>query len=88
MVGGGSKMSKIQKSISNYMNGSDLVDHMDPETLVVKGAQMYGEKNSNQVDENMIYNKNTLLDMGIEIEGGFLQVIIPRDMEIPNKRKI
>jgi hypothetical protein len=26
--------------------------------------------------------------MGFEIEGGFMQVIIPRDTEIPAKRKV
>ena len=42
MVGGGSKMKNIQKTISNYMNGASLTNHLDPETLVVKGAQIYG----------------------------------------------
>lgn len=38
MAGGGSKMTIIQKTISNYMNGAALVSHIDPETVVVKGA--------------------------------------------------
>jgi molecular chaperone DnaK (HSP70) len=38
MAGGGSKMSLIQRSISNYMNGAALLNHLDPETVIAKGA--------------------------------------------------
>jgi molecular chaperone DnaK (HSP70) len=70
------------------MNGAALLNHLDPETVIAKGAQIYGQKNSINNYSNLIYEKNCLLDMGFEIEGGFMQVIIPRDTEIPAKRKV
>ena len=87
MVGGATRMPNIQHAVENYFNKSPLND-LNPDEVVALGAArqadlLVGNKNKN--DEWLLLDVIPL-SLGVEMMGGLVEKIIPRNTPIPVAR--
>ena len=86
MVGGSSRIPKIQDTISDYFNGKKLNLTINPDEAVAHGAALQASALSEQEGCNEILLLDvTPLSLGLETRGGVMDVVIPRQSTIPKK---
>jgi endoplasmic reticulum chaperone BiP len=89
LVGGSTRIPKIQELLSDYFGGKELSKAINPDEAVAYGAAVQGAILSGaargKADEMILLDK-TSLSMGIETVGGIFTKIIPRDSSIPTKK--
>jgi len=87
MVGGSSRIPKIQWIVKNLFNGRELNVDLNPDEAVAYGATVFGAMLSQEekVDDIIPLDVNPL-SIGVEVTGGRMAVIIPRTTTIPHKR--
>lgn len=86
LVGGSSRIPKIQALLSNFFNGKSLNNSINPDECVaygaaVQGAILSGSKDSNI--SNLVLVDVAPLSLGLETAGGVMTVLIPRNTKIP-----
>jgi L1 cell adhesion molecule like protein len=89
LVGGSTRIPKIQEDLSNYFNGKELCRSINPDEAVAYGAAVQAAILSGVRDEktdSMILLDVAPLSLGVETAGGMMAVIIPRGTTIPTKR--
>jgi L1 cell adhesion molecule like protein len=89
LVGGSTRIPKIQSLLKEYFNGKDLCRSINPDEAVAYGAAVQAAILSG-VRDNKI-NDLVLLDviplsLGIETAGGVMTKIIERNTPIPSKK--
>jgi L1 cell adhesion molecule like protein len=89
LVGGSTRIPKVQKMLSDYFNGKELCKSINPDEAVafgaaVQGAILSGEDSKSLND--MILVDVTPLSLGIETAGEQMTVLIPRNTTIPTKK--
>lgn len=90
LVGGSTRIPKIQVMLSDYFNGKQLKRDINPDEAVAYGAAIQGAILSKVDDETI--NKICLLDvtplsLGIETAGNVMTVLIPRNTTIPTRKE-
>lgn len=92
LVGGSSRIPKIQNMLSDFFNGKELNKSINPDEAVAYGAAVQAHiLNGNAKDDGDITNDILLLDvtplsLGIETSGQVMTSIIPRNTTIPCKK--
>jgi L1 cell adhesion molecule like protein len=89
LVGGSTRIPKIQEMLSSYFNNKTLNKSINPDEAVaygaaVQGAILGGTKND-KLDELLLIDV-TPLSLGIETSGNAMTVLIPRNTSIPSKK--
>ncbi len=89
LVGGSTRIPKIQKLLSEYFNGKELNKSINPDEAVAYGAAVQAAILSGTQSEAL--NKILLVDVtplsiGIETAGNVMTVMIPRNSTIPHKK--
>ncbi|OAQ69177.1 heat shock protein [Pochonia chlamydosporia 170] len=89
LVGGSTRIPKIQRLISDYFNGKTLNKSINPDEAVAYGAAVQAAILSGHTDD--VTNQVLLLDvaplsLGIETAGGMMTKLIPRNTTIPTKK--
>ncbi len=89
LVGGTTRIPKIQDMISNYFNGKQLNKSLNPDEAVAIGAAIQcailtGQGNSKTND--LLLLDVTPLSLGIETSGGVMTKIVERNTTIPTKK--
>ena len=89
LVGGTTRIPRIQELLSNYFNGKQLNKSLNPDEAVAYGAAVQAAILTGQGNEKT--NELLLLDvaplsLGIETAGGVMTKIIERNTTIPTKK--
>ncbi len=90
LVGGSTRIPKIQKLLSEYFDGKELCKSINPDECVAYGAAVQAAILSGNIDDDL--NQVLLLDvtplsLGIETAGGVMTALIERNSTIPCNHK-
>ena len=93
LVGGSSRIPKIQEMIKQYFNGKELCKDINADEAVAYGAAYQaasiGEEEEDDALEKLVLVDVTPLSLGLEIKGGIMSKIIKKNTPIPiSKNKI
>ena len=89
LVGGSTRIPKVQKMLSEYFNGKELCKSINPDEAVAYGAAVQAAILNGDSDESI--NQVLLLDvtplsLGLETAGVIMTKIIDRNTTIPAKK--
>ena len=89
LVGGSTRIPKIQQLLRDYFGGKELCQSINPDEAVAYGAAVQGAilkgTNSEKLDQVILLDV-TPLTLGVETAGGILTPLIKRNTTIPTKK--
>lgn len=89
LVGGSTRIPKIQKLLSDYFGGKELNKSINPDEAVAYGAAIQAAILSGNTDESIkdvLLLDVTPLSLGIETAGEVMTPIVKRNTTIPSKQ--
>ena len=90
LVGGSTRIPKIQKLLSDYFSGKELNKSVNPDEAVAYGAAVQASILSgvkSDVTDNIVLLDVTPLSLGVETSGEIMTVMISRNKTIPTKKE-
>jgi L1 cell adhesion molecule like protein len=89
LVGGSTRIPKVQKLLQNFFNGKELNRSINPDEAVAYGAAVEAAKVTGDTSEDV---KHLLIldvapfSLGIETAGGVMATLIKRNTTVPTKQ--
>merc|ERR1712188_211750 len=89
LVGGSTRIPKVQDMLSEFFNGKELNKSINPDEAVaygatVQAANLTGEGKSSKLQDVLLLDV-TPLSLGLETAGGVMTTLIPRNSTLPKK---
>jgi len=89
LVGGSTRIPKIREMLTNFFNGKELCQSINPDEAVAYGAAVQASILSGNKDDKtdgiLLLDVNPLT-LGVETAGGIMTALIPRGTTIPTKK--
>jgi len=90
LVGGSTRIPKVQSMLSDFFNGKELNKSINPDEAVAFGATVQaailsGEDSSSKLNDLLLLDV-TPLSLGIETAGGVMTALIKRNTTVPAKK--
>jgi len=89
LVGGSTRIPRIQELLSQYFNGKELNKSINPDESVAYGAAVQAAILSGNGDDKLdglLLLDVTSLSLGVETAGEVMTVLIPRGSTLPTKK--
>ncbi|KAH9603867.1 hypothetical protein KSS87_013203 [Heliosperma pusillum] len=88
LVGGSTRIPKVQELLQNFFNGKVLCKSLNPDEAVAYGAAIHAAVLTGvRHKQHLMLVDVTPLSLGVDIYGGEMSVVIPRNTPIPVKMK-
>ena len=90
LVGGSTRIPKVQSLLSNFFNGKKLNNSINPDEAVAYGAAVQGAILSGRKGKdisNVVLVDVAPLSLGLETAGQVMTVLIPRNTKIPVEKE-
>jgi L1 cell adhesion molecule like protein len=88
LVGGSTRIPKVQEILGNYFNGKELCKSINPDEAVAYGAAVQAAilSGADMHGSDLVVLDATPLSIGIEVGGRIMEVMIKRGTTIPCKK--
>jgi heat shock protein 1/8 len=89
LVGGSTRIPKIQQMLRDFFNGKELNHSVNPDEVVAYGATLQAAILTGAGDKDLkdlLLLDVTSLSLGLETAGGVMTPLIPRNTTIPTKK--
>ncbi|XP_022635812.1 probable mediator of RNA polymerase II transcription subunit 37c [Vigna radiata var. radiata] len=89
LVGGSSRIPKMQQLLEDFFNGKDLCKSLNPDEAVAYGAAVQAALLTEGIKNvpDLVLKDVTPLSLGVSVQGDLMNVVIPRNTTIPITKK-
>ncbi|CAI0403505.1 unnamed protein product [Linum tenue] len=85
LVGGSTRIPRVREMLKEAFDGKEPTKGINPDEAVAYGAAVQGAMLSDQTGFGVTLYDITPLSLGVEVVGGVMSIVIPRNTAIPTK---